>query len=121
MSRRMEQVNRLLQRALSDLLAQAKDPRVRMITSVTEVVASPDLGQARVYVSAMGSEKERRETLKALTGASGFLRKELGQRLELKKVPVLEFVLDESLEAGAKLLRLIDKVGREAGPPAASE
>jgi len=121
LSRRTVQVNGLIRQALSDLLSQANDPRLKTLVSVTEVMTSPDLSQARVYVSAMGSEKERKEVFKVLVGASGFLRRELGKRLEIKKTPALEFILDRSLEAGGRLLRLIDKVGDEADSSAASQ
>ena len=121
LSRRTVQVNGLIRQTLSDLLNQANDPRIKTLVSVTEVMTSPDLGQARVYVSAMGTEKERKEILKVLVGASGFLRRELGKRLEIKKVPALEFIPDQSLEAGGRLLRLIDKVGGEGDSPAASQ
>jgi ribosome-binding factor A len=71
---------------------------------------SPDLQYARVYVSVLGSQEEKDATMEALRNASAFLRHHLVQRLVMKRVPTLQFRLDESLERGDRLLRLIDEV-----------
>lgn len=91
-----------------------RDPRLSLVT-VTAVETSPDLRHAHVYISAMGTEAERREALKGLAHAAGFLRHELGAHLSLRYVPELTFHLDESLERGAHIIQLLQEIGREQG------
>ena len=111
MSHRIEQVNKLLRRELSDLLQhQIKDPRLDTFVAVTEVDTSTDLRHAKVFVSHLGSEAEKQEILSALGAASGFLRKELAQNLKMRRIPELSFCWDDSLERGAHILKLIDQV-----------
>lgn len=88
-----------------------KDPRLAFVT-VTAVETSPDLRHANIYVSAMGTEKERREVLTGLAHAAGFLRHELGARLALRYVPELTFHLDESLERGTRIMQLLWEMER---------
>jgi ribosome-binding factor A len=116
MSHRIEQVNNLLRQEISELLRrQIKDPRLSSFLAVTEVITSPDLRHARVFVSRLGDETDRPETLKALGTASGFLRKELAHRLRLRRIPELNFCWDDSIEQGDRILKLINQVSEEAG------
>lgn len=111
MTRRIEQVNNLIRQEISELLnRQVKDPRLGNFVAVTEVSTSADLKYAKIFVSFIGSETERIETLSVLSAASGFFRKELARRLKLKRIPELDFKWDDSIERGARLLELIDKV-----------
>ena len=111
MSHRIERVNNLIRQEVSELLQrQVKDPRLGSFVTVTEVSTSPDLKYARIFVSRIGDEGEKQETLNGLAAASGFLRSELAKRLELRRVPELRFQWDNSIERGAHLLTLIDKV-----------
>ena len=110
MSRRTERINQFLREEISKLLRQAKDPRLDSFVTVTEVIISPDLRQARVFVSILGDEKERQRVLKGLTAASGFFRRQLAPRLTMRFVPELSFVLDDSIERGSHLLQIIDQV-----------
>jgi ribosome-binding factor A len=114
-SHRIEQVNKLLRRELSDLLQrQVKDPRLDTFVAVTEVDTSTDLRHAKVFVSHLGSEAEKEEILKVLGAASGFLRKELAQNLKMRRIPELSFCWDNSLERGDRVLRLIDQVTKDS-------
>jgi ribosome-binding factor A len=114
-SHRIEQVNKLLRRELSDLLQrQVKDPRLDTFVAVTEVSTSTDLRHAKVFVSHLGSEAEKEEILKVLGAASGFLRKELAQNLKMRRIPELSFCWDNSLERGDRVLRLIDQVTKDS-------
>lgn len=107
-SRRLERINELLKEEISDLIAnELKDPRLGGLVSVTEVEATPGLEYARVYVSVLGDPEERRQTLEALQHASGFFRRLLGERLKLRQIPELAFEFDESLERGARIMRLL--------------
>jgi len=111
MTHRIERVNNLIRREISELLQrQVKDPRLGSFVIVTEVSTSPDLKYAKIFVSRIGSEEEKQETLSALAGASRFLRNELIKRLKLRRIPELSFHWDDSIERGAHLLQLIDEI-----------
>lgn len=110
-ARRLQRVNDLIRKEISEVLRrEVRDPRLNGLISVTEVVTSPDLRHARVYISIMGSEEEKRQAEKGLVAASGFLRRELGERLSLRYTPELSFERDESIERGSRLLELIKEV-----------
>ena len=114
MTRRTARVNDLIQAEISELLKRrVKDPRIGDLVTVTEVATSADLRHAKVFISVMGSEDEKRETLKCLSAASGFLRRELGERLTLRYIPELSFEQDNSIEHGAHVLRLIEQLASE--------
>lgn len=118
MSRRLERVNDLLRQEISDILRrQLKDPRLAGLISVTQVVISPDLAAARAYVSVLGEAGDKESTLGALRHAAPFVRRELGRRLTMRRIPHVTFLLDESIERGAYLSALI----REATNPADKE
>jgi len=114
MAHRIERINNLIRREISDLLQrQVKDPRLDAFITVTEVATSPDLKYAKVFVSCIGGEEEKQKTLKVLATASGFLRKELAKNLKLRRIPELSFQWDDSIEHGDHILRLIDQVSSE--------
>ncbi len=113
MTHRIEQVNKLLRREISELIRrEAKDPRLNDFVAITDVDTSGDLRHAKVFVSYIGASKDKADILQALGGASGFLRKELSNRLKLRRIPQLSFLWDDSIERGTHLLELIDKVSR---------
>jgi len=118
MAYRIERVNNLIRQEISELLKhQVKDPRLGGFVAIPEVSTSPDLRQARVFVSCMGDKEEKREVLSVLTAASGFFRNELAKRLRLRHIPELSFQWDDSIERGAHLLELINKVSGEGDIP----
>ncbi len=86
-----------------------KDRRVGFVT-VTGVQVSPDLRHARIFVSLMGSESEKKESLEALNRANGWVRHELGQRIRMKYLPEITFLTDTSQEYGERIDRLIDEI-----------
>ena len=111
MTRRVQRLNNLIRQEISELLQrQVKDPRLGSFIAITEVSVSSDLRYAKIFVSYIGSEMERKETLSVLSAASGFFRRELARRLRLRRIPELDFKWDDSIERGAHLLELIDKV-----------
>jgi ribosome-binding factor A len=113
-SRRIERVNDLLRAEISDLIAkEIKDPGLQGMISVTEVESSPDLRHAKVYVSVLGTDEERSSAIRTLARATGFFRKELGQRVTIKRIPELAFILDTSIEHGDKIMRLLRQVQEE--------
>jgi ribosome-binding factor A len=108
---RVERVNSLIQRELSDLLRkEIKDPRLSGMISITSVDTAPDLETAKVFVSSLGGVAEKEEILGTLTRASGFLRMELGKSLKMRYTPKLDFYWDESIERGAHILDLLNQV-----------
>lgn len=114
MSHRIERVNSLIREEISQLLQrEVKDPRLSSLISVTKVDTAPDLKHTRVYISIFGSEDEKQETLKVLTAAAGFFRRELGKTLKLRNTPEIQFVSDTSIERGDRITQLIDKFSSE--------
>lgn len=112
-TRRQKRVSELLKEELGILLLrEAQDPRLAGVT-VTDVQISPDLGHARVYISLIGDEEEKHEALEALNHASGFLRHQIGDRLELRHVPRLAFHFDASLERGQRILNILHQIEEE--------
>ena len=114
MTHRIERVNSLIRQEMSELLRrQVKDPRLGNFITVTEVSTSSDLKYAKIFISRIGNEEEKQETLNVLTAASGFFRNELARRLKLRRIPELSFQRDDSIERGAHLLELIDEISKD--------
>jgi ribosome-binding factor A len=110
---RHERVAEEIRHEISILLAgELKDPRILGLVTVTEVRLTPDLRQARVFVSVMGTEAEQASTLEGLDAASGFVRRELTERLRLRRAPEIHWVLDKSGEYGARIEDLLRQVKR---------
>lgn len=113
-SRRNSRVNEQIREEISDLIRnELRDPRLGEIISITEVDTTPDFSSARVYVSTLGDETQKRQTIEALEAASGFIRRGLRPRLNMRMIPILAFVRDDTLESGQRLTELI----KEATPP----
>ncbi len=112
MSRRTERLSDLLQEELSQLLLrEMKDPRLAQgLLTITEVLVSPDLHQATIYVSYLGEDSDRDDVLRALGSASRFMQGELVKRLVMRRVPDLHFRFDPTIERGARLAALINSV-----------
>jgi ribosome-binding factor A len=106
---RMRKVNELLRHVLGEAVAELKDPRIGFVT-VTGVKTSPDLRQARVFVSVLGPERTRRDTLAGLNSAHGVLQARIGRELRLKRTPQLSFEYDPSVERGVRMSQLIDEL-----------
>ncbi len=113
-NRRIERINELLREEISDLIQkEIRDPRLTGLVSVTEVETSADLRHAKVFVSVMGPEQQQKDAIQALKNAAGFFRKELGSRLTLRRTPQLTFILDVSLERGARIMGLLRQMENE--------
>jgi ribosome-binding factor A len=114
MTRRAERVSNLIRQEICELLLEhVNDPRLNGLISVTEVSTSADLKNARIYVSILGDEDMVKEAMKGFRSATGYFRKELSRRLVLRYVPELSFEIDNSLERGARILNIIEKVSQE--------
>jgi ribosome-binding factor A len=112
MSERMRRVNEAVREVLSEAVGELKDPRIGFVT-VTGVETSPDLRQARVFVSVLGDERKREKTLAGLAAAHGVLQARIARELRMKRTPQLAFEYDQSVERGVRMARLID----ELAPP----
>ena len=106
-SNRIGRINEEIQKELSGLIRNLKDPRVQdTMISITHVETTPDLRYAKVYVSFLQEERAA-DALKGLKSAGGYLRRELGRALNLRYTPELNWALDDSITYGAKMLKLI--------------
>jgi ribosome-binding factor A len=111
--RRVERVGELLKQKISQvIIAEMSDPRMGFVT-VTKVEAAPDLRSAKVYVSILGTEGERTRTLRGLRHAHGFIQRLIGEEIELRNVPALNFVEDPSVKRSIRISRLINEVMSE--------
>ncbi len=109
-SNRIGRINEEIQRELSDLLRELKDPRVhKTMLSLTRVETTPDLRYAKVYVSLLDKEFTK-ETLAGLKSSSGYLRRELGRSLNLRYTPELQWQADDSITHGAHILDILSKL-----------
>ena len=109
-SNRIGRINEEIQRELSDLLRELKDPRVhKTMLSITRVETTPDLRYCKVYVSLLDKEFTK-ETIAGLKSSSGYLRRELGRSLNLRYTPEIQWSLDDSITYGAKMLKLINNL-----------
>jgi len=127
MSQRPTRIGEQIREDLSELIArEVHDPGIGFIT-ITRVQVTPDLQQARVYYTTMGDAKARRESDRALHRASPFLRRQLGGRLRLRRIPELQFFFDESVERQDRIERILQEIQAErnenapAGEPASED
>lgn len=110
MENRQKRLGELLKQEVSELvLREIKDPRIGFV-SITSVDLTADLRHAKILVSVLGNEHERKSSLAGLRSAAGFIRRELGHRLRLKYVPEISIVYDDSIERGTRIVSLIDSV-----------
>ena len=112
--KRINRISEEVRKAVSELLFNGlKDPRISNMTTVSRVDVSRDLSFAKIYISVFGDEKEKEDTINGLNNAKGFIRKEIGSRLDLRYVPEPLFYLDKSIEQGIYISQLIEKVNKE--------
>jgi ribosome-binding factor A len=109
MNARMRRVNKAVREVLSEAMGELKDPRIGFVT-VTGVETSPDLRHARVYVSVLGAENAKDESLAGLEAAHGVLQARLGRELRMKRTPQLAFEYDPTVERGVRMTQLIDEL-----------
>ena len=108
-------VNTEVQHELASLIREGiKDPRIHPMTSVTAVEVAPDLKTCRAYISVMGNEEAKNNTIAGLKSAEGYIRRQLAKNINLRNTPEIRFILDESIEYGVAMSKLIDEVtGKE--------
>lgn len=107
-SRRIQRINELIRDEIADLLRrETDDPELQTLISIVEVDTSADLHVAKVYFSTLGDEEHQARVFRRLRKAARFFRREIAQRLDLRHTPELEFVLDRSIERGARVIKLL--------------
>lgn len=108
-------INGEVQRELSNIIrGEIKDPRINPLTSVTAVEVAPDLKSCKAYISVLGDEASKEDTLEGLRSAEGYIRMKLAKGINLRNTPQIRFILDSSIEYGVNMSKLIDDVnGRE--------
>ena len=108
-------INAEVQRELSNILHNGiKDPRVAPMTSVVAVEVAPDLKTCKAYISVLGDEQARQDTLKGLQSAEGYIRRELARTVNIRNTPEIRFIADRSIEYGVNISRKIDEVNRDS-------
>lgn len=107
-------INGEVQRELSVIIRQEiKDPRIHMMTSVTQVEVAPDLKTCKAFISVLGDAEEKKNTLAGLRSAEGYIRRLLAKNLNLRNTPEIHFILDDSIEYGVHMSHLIDEVQKD--------
>ena len=107
-------VNTEVMHELSNILRGGiKDPRVAEFTSVVAVEVAPDLKTCKAYISVLGDEEAGNATIEGLKSAEGYIRRELARRVNLRNTPEIKFILDQSIEYGVNMSKLIDEVTKD--------
>lgn len=105
---KIDRITSDIRMALSDMFRELKDPRISKLLSIVKVNVSGDLSYATVYVSAIEGYDKTLESVKGLKSAAGYLRRELGSRMSLRKVPELRFIADDSIDRSAHISSIIN-------------
>ncbi|MED3624220.1 30S ribosome-binding factor RbfA [Neobacillus thermocopriae] len=121
MSHRPNRVGEQMKKELSDIIGRKiKDPRIGFVT-VTDVQVTGDLQQAKVFISVLGDDEQKENTLKGLAKAKGFIRSEIGHRIRLRKTPEIIFEFDESINYGNRIETLLHQLRSEEKPTEKNE
>ena len=107
-------INMEVQRELSEIIRSGiKDPRIHPMPSVVAVEVTPDLKYCKAYISVLGDEEAAKATVEGLRSASSYVRRELARRVNLRNTPEIKFILDQSIEYGVNMSKLIDEVTKD--------
>lgn len=118
MSRRTDRISHLIQREIGDvILKELTDVRIGFVT-ISRVEVTTDLAYAKVYVSVMGTDKEKRDSLAGLGHSASYLRTHLSKVLKMRTVPRLQFVEDKNLDHGFRINEILNEIKRKPTPPA---
>ena len=106
-------INGEVQKELSTIIRnEIKDPRIHPMTSVMAVEVAPDLKTCKAYISVLGNQEAKEATIRGLNSAEGYIRRQLARNLNLRNTPEIRFILDESIEYGVNMSKLIDDVAK---------
>ncbi len=111
-SNRTNRINQEVKRELSDIIRQLKDPRIPVMTSIVSVDITKDLSYAKIYISVLGDDKQKKSAIKGLESAVGYIKREIGRRVKLRYMPEFIFMLDKSIEYGAHISDILNKISR---------
>ena len=104
-------INAEVLKELSNIIrSEIKDPRINPMTSVVAVEVAPDLKTCKAYISVLGDEKSQKDTITGLKSAEGYIRRQLARTVNLRNTPEIRFILDQSIEYGINMSKLIDEV-----------
>ena len=107
-------INGEVLKELSNIIrGEIKDPRINPMTSVVSVEVAPDLKTCKAYISVLGDEEAGKATIEGLRSAASFVRRELAHRVNLRNTPEIKFILDQSIEYGVNMSKLIDEVTKD--------
>ena len=106
-------INQEVQRELSTIIRGLKDPRIALMTTVTDVIVATDLKTCKAYISVLGDEQAEKDTMEGLRSAEGFIRRSLAQSLNLRHTPVVTFIADHSIAYGVHMTKMLEEVTRE--------
>lgn len=107
-------INGEVLRELSSIIrGEIKDPRINPLTSVVSVEVAPDLKSCKAYISVLGDEKSQQDTITGLKSAEGYIRRKLAQNINLRNTPEIRFIMDQSIEYGVNMSKLIDDVNHQ--------
>lgn len=113
-NKRINRISEEIRKVVSNLLFNGlKDPRINHMATVTSVEVTRDLSFANIYISVLGDDLEKENTILGLESAKGFIRKEIGSRVDLRHIPEPKFHLDESIENAMHMSELIEKINKE--------
>ncbi len=107
---RIDKINGEVMRALAGVIRELKDSRIPLMTSVVAVNVTNDLRYCKAYISVMGSEDEKKKAMEGLKSAAGFIRREIGKRVDLRYTPEFIFELDDSIEHGSHIDKLLKDI-----------
>ena len=111
---RFDRINEEIKKALSEIIRDMKDPRISPLTTVMRAEATTDLKQCKVMISVYDKDDEvRRETVKQLNRAEGFIAREMGRRIDLRHIPTFEFRLDDSIEYSVHISEILNRLDAE--------
>ena len=107
-------INGEVLKELSNIIrSEIKDPRINPMTSVVAVEVAPDLKTCKAYISVVGDEKSQKDTITGLKSAEGYIRRQLARTVNLRNTPEIKFILDQSIEYGINMSKLIDEVTKK--------
>ena len=109
---RIDKINGEVMRELANIIRSLKDSRIPLMTSVVKVSVTSDLRYAKAYISVMGDEETKKKAMEGLKSASGYIRREIGKRIDLRYTPEFVFELDNSIEHGARIEELLKRYGK---------
>lgn len=112
-SHREERINEEVKRELTSILRELKDPRLSGMVSILKTATTKDLKFCKTYISVLGDDEKKLAVRKGLESAKGFIRKEIAHRLALRVTPEFEFVIDNSLEEGDRILKMITEINKD--------